>query len=266
MLSSVWHDRASGEAALSALDKLAEDGLPMVGSEQAAALPAAASTKAHPVSVEFRDLGFVHHGSRDPVFEGFNLSIAPGEHVALLGPSGSGKSTLLALLAGLAETRHGRILIDDTTLDDANAAQIRTRMAWIGQNPHLFAGSIAGNIRLHRNDVSRDAVADALRLAALDHVAEAHGNAMIGENGAGLSGGEALRLTLARAAANRSAGLIIADEPTAHLDHRTASDITEALLTLASGRTLIVATHDPRLAERMDRVICLNEDFREIVR
>ncbi len=75
-----------------------------------------------------------------------------------------------------------------------------------------------------------------------------------------------MRLTLARAAANRSAGLIIADEPTAHLDHRTASDIAEALLTLSSGRTLIVATHDPLLAERMDRIIRLNEDFREVAR
>ena len=266
MLSSVWHDRASGEAALSALEKLAEDGLPMVGADTDDIAPAKASGRVHPVSVEFRDLGFVHHGSRDPVFEGFNLHIAPGEHVALLGPSGSGKSTLLALLAGLAETRHGRILVDDVTLDDANAAELRTRMAWIGQNPHLFAGSIAGNIRLHRDDISRDAIAAALKLASLDHVAEAHGNAMIGENGAGLSGGEALRLTLARAAANRSAGLIIADEPTAHLDHRTASDITEALLTLASGRTLIVATHDPVLAGRMDRIIRLNEGFREVAR
>ncbi|PRX09126.1 UNVERIFIED_ORG: ATP-binding cassette subfamily C protein CydD [Martelella mediterranea] len=266
MLSSVWHDRAAGEAAISALDRLAEDGLSMVGAEQDGHLAEATAARPRPLSVEFRDLGFVHHGSRDPVFADFNLSVAPGEHVALLGPSGSGKTTLLALLAGLAEPRHGRILIDDTTLDDANAAELRTRMAWIGQNPHLFAGSIAGNIRLYRNDIARDAVADALALASLDHVAEAHGNAMIGENGAGLSGGEALRLTLARAAANRAAGLIIADEPTAHLDHRTAGDITEALLTLASGRTLIVATHDPLLAERMDRVIRLNEDFREVAR
>ncbi len=85
---------------------------------------------------------------------------------------------------------------------------------------------------------------------------------MIGENGAGLSGGEGLRLTLARAAATRGAGLILADEPTAHLDHHTAAEITEALLTLAAGRTLIVATHDPVLAARMDRVVHLAEDFR----
>ncbi|AQZ50573.1 thiol reductant ABC exporter subunit CydD [Martelella mediterranea] len=258
MLSSVWHDRAAGEAALSALDSLAEDGLSMVGGATADTAPASA----RPASVELRDLGFVHQGSKDPVFDGFDLTVRPGEHVALLGPSGSGKSTLLALIAGLAEARHGRIVIDDLTLADDTADRLRQRIAWIGQDPHLFAGSIASNIRLTREDISRDEIADALKLSALDTVAEAHGNAMIGENGAGLSGGEGLRLTLARAAATRGAGLILADEPTAHLDHHTAAEITEALLTLAAGRTLIVATHDPVLAARMDRVIHLAEDFR----
>ena len=258
MLSSVWHDRASGEAALSALDRLAEEGLQMVGTS-GMAVATRKQPDGQPVGVEFRDVSFVHQGSHDPVFESFNLNVRPGEHIALLGPSGSGKSTLLALLAGLAETRHGRILIDETTLTDITADSLRAKMAWIGQNPHLFAGSIAGNIRMQRDDVNRENIAAALRLASLDAVAEAHGNALVGENGAGLSGGEGLRLTLARAAANTGAGLILADEPTAHLDHTTANDITEALLTLASGRTLIVATHDPVLAERMDRIVTLND-------
>ena len=259
MLSSVWHDRASGEAALSALDSLAEQGLAMKGGETDASAPATT----RPASVEINALGFVHQGSRDPVFDGFDLTVRAGEHVALLGPSGSGKSTLLALIAGLATARHGSIAIDGITLDDDTADGLRRRIAWIGQNPHLFAGSIASNIRLTRDDIGRDDIAAALRLAELETVAEAHGNAMIGENGAGLSGGEGLRLTLARAAAAKGAGLILADEPTAHLDHHTAADITEALLALGQGRTLIVATHDPVLAARMDRIIHLAEDFRE---
>ncbi|WP_174802225.1 thiol reductant ABC exporter subunit CydD [Martelella limonii] len=260
MLSSVWHDRAAGEAALLALDGLAEDGLVMTGGDRPVETP---ETAARPAGVTLADLSFVHQGSRDPVFEGFDLSVAPGEHVALLGPSGSGKSTLLALIAGLAEPRRGAITIDGVRLDHDTADRLRSRIAWIGQNPHLFAGSIASNIRLTRDGIGRDAIARALRLAALDGVAEAHGNAMIGENGAGLSGGEGLRLTLARAAASQNAGLILADEPTAHLDHQTAADITGALLALAHGRTLIVATHDPVLAGRMDRVIRIADDFRE---
>ena len=85
----------------------------------------------------------------------------------------------------------------------------------------------------------------------------ARGSAPIGEGGAGLSGGEALRLALARIAVTPQAELILADEPTAHLDPVTAGEITDALLRLAQGRTLIVATHDPRLAVRMDRSIRL---------
>ena len=81
---------------------------------------------------------------------------------------------------------------------------------------------------------------------------------MIGEGGFGLSGGEALRLALARASATPQAGLVLADEPTAHLDRETAREITESLLRVSRGKTLVVATHDPVLAARMDRVITLN--------
>ena len=83
------------------------------------------------------------------------------------------------------------------------------------------------------------------------------GPALIGENGVGLSGGEASRLALARIAAKPGVGLILADEPTAHLDTTTAEAVTETLLALAKGRTLIVATHDPVLAARMNRVVRL---------
>lgn len=80
---------------------------------------------------------------------------------------------------------------------------------------------------------------------------------MIGENGAGLSGGETLRLALARAAVGIRPGLILVDEPTAHLDSVTAAEITDRLLAIAKGTTLVVATHDPALAARMDRVVML---------
>lgn len=130
-------------------------------------------------------------------------------------------------------------------------------MAWIGQNPHIFAGSLAANVTLGRSGIDDDTIARALAALRLDHVARARGSAPIGEGGAGISGGEALRLALARIAVTRQAELILADEPTAHLDPVTAGEITDALLRLARGRTLIVATHDPRLAARMDRSIRL---------
>jgi ATP-binding cassette subfamily C protein CydD len=130
-------------------------------------------------------------------------------------------------------------------------------MAWIGQRPHIFPGTIIDNIRLGRADVGSNEIADALAFAHLDRALRECDSGSIGENGVGLSGGEALRLALARIAVTPSADLILADEPTAHLDIDTAQEITTGLLRLAVGRTLVLATHDPALASRMDRIVRL---------
>jgi ATP-binding cassette subfamily C protein CydD len=136
-------------------------------------------------------------------------------------------------------------------------------MAWIGQRPHIFAGTMNSNITLGRPEVSPHTVQQAIDLACLRRVATQRGTASIGESGAGLSGGEALRLAIARAAATPHIDIILADEPTAHLDTETARDITDALLAVARGRTLVVATHDPVLAARMGRVIHIDASVRE---
>jgi ATP-binding cassette subfamily C protein CydD len=133
-------------------------------------------------------------------------------------------------------------------------------MAWIGQKPHIFAGSVRANVALGRTDVGAAQVASVLRFASLDGVPQAHPGVGLGEGGGGLSGGEAVRLALARAAVQTSAVLLLVDEPTAHLDSATAQQVTDALLQLAQGKTMIVATHDPVLAARMDRVIVLDAE------
>ncbi len=152
-------------------------------------------------------------------------------------------------------------MVGGRRLDAGTAFDLRGRMAWVGQQPHIFAGTIKGNIKLGRPDVSDRAVAEAISRLHLDKVAES--TSAVGEAGLGLSGGEALRLALARIAADEKADIILADEPTAHLDADTAAAITDALLSLAEGRTLVVATHDPLLAARMHRIIRLGEADRE---
>ncbi|MFB2603622.1 ATP-binding cassette domain-containing protein, partial [Rhizobium phaseoli] len=181
-------------------------------------------------------------------------------HLALLGASGSGKSTLLSLIAGLAPCSGGRIIIGGVELADAAAGNLRGAMAWIGQKPHIFVGTIAGNISLGRSGIARVDITDALGVARLGKVTEAYGDRPLGEGGIGLSGGEALRLAIARAACNPHLRLILADEPTAHLDAATAAEVTESLLSLARGRTLVVATHDPLLAARMHRSVRIDSD------
>lgn len=206
--------------------------------------------------VQLTDLGFAFPGEK-PVFQGFSLVVRPGEHVALVGGSGTGKTVLMSLLAGLLVPTAGRIEIDGQTLAPDTVRALRERMAWMGQRAHVFAAPVRDNIALGRPSVDDERVRQAITTARLDTVAQAHPGISLGEGGTGLSGGEAARLALARLMAAPEADLLLADEPTAHLDSETADQVAESLVTLARGRTLIVATHDPRLAARMDRVVQL---------
>jgi len=249
-LSGVWHDKASGQAALDALAALDKDLLALPG---ALAAPRTSHLHVAP-SVEIAGLGF-QHGAETTLFDDFALQIQAGEHVALVGASGSGKTTLLALIAGLAPAASGTVRIGGAVLDERSAAALRAGMAWIGQAPHVFPATVRGNVGLQRPGVSTLAVGRAIEFSGLGHVQHATPDASLGEGGTGLSGGELVRLALARASINPGAGLLLADEPTARLDRDTSSRVIDAMLELAQGRTLIVATHDLALAARIGRVI-----------
>ena len=249
-LSAVWHDRASGEAALQALGELGRDAQPLPGALAAPGRAAGQACALHLEQVRPQAPGGA------VTLPALTLDVRPGEHVALWSPSGSGKSLLLAQIAGLLPVAEpGRIHIDGQLLDGESAGRLRARMAWMGQSPHVFAGSVAENLRLGRPGFTFGELRQALRLAGLGKLAEARAGATLGEGGAGLSGGEIVRLALARLALSRDAGLLLVDEPTAHLDPATAAQVTDALLQLARGRTLIVATHDAELAAAMHRVV-----------
>jgi ATP-binding cassette subfamily C protein CydD len=257
-LSAVWHDRAAGEAALDAIDQLSHEAEPLPGGAAALASPAQAQAAGHEApGVQLHALRLSHRGE-DAMLADISARIAPGEHVALFGPSGCGKTTLLASIAGLLPVRGGSIEIGGAPMNDDNGARLREGMAWMDQRPHVFAGTVHANVALAQPRASRGRVQAAIRMAGLAHVDQAHPAATLGEGGQGLSGGEARRLALARLALRSpQAHLLLVDEPTAHLDSETARQVSDALIELAQGRTLIVATHDPVLAARMDRVIPL---------
>lgn len=255
-LAAVWHDKASGEAALKELEQLQHAGLALPGALAPQAKPATGRAPVAP-SVDIEGLVFQHPGEA-PLFDGEDLYVRAGEHVALVGPSGSGKTTLLSIVAGLAPAG-GAVRIGGVPLDDSSAAGLRACMAWIGQKPHVFSGSVRGNVSLERDGIDSAAAGAAVRRAGLGHVAHATPGDSLGEGGIGLSGGELVRLALARAVCAPQAGLLLADEPTAHLDRDTATGVIDALLELAQGRTLIVATHDLTLAARLGRVVRIGE-------
>lgn len=257
-LAAVWHDRASGEAALAALDRLGRDAAPVLGGAGTAPVRLTAAP-----GIRVSGLRFRHPGREAAALDGIDLEIVAGSSVALLGESGGGKSTLLALLAGLGRPDAGTIRIGGHALTADSATALRAGIAWIGQGPHVFEGSLIRNVALGRPGIDRAAADAALAFARLDQVAAARGAAPVGEGGLGLSGGEAQRLAIARAAADPDARLILADEPTAHLDAATSAEVTDRLLALARGRTLVVATHDPVLAARLSRQVRLDGSGRQ---
>jgi ATP-binding cassette subfamily C protein CydD len=178
-----------------------------------------------------------------------------------MGPSGAGKSALLHAIAGLIDGIEGQVAIDGIFLANETAGNLRRRIAWVGQEPYVRQASLARNLQLGEELPDPERAAAALAKARLAKRVGRMRHQMrtqIGENGAGLSGGEFRRLAIARALL-ADAPMILADEPTADLDGVTADEVRSALLEAARGKTLIVATHDVDLARRMDRVVTLCE-------
>ncbi|MFJ1896858.1 thiol reductant ABC exporter subunit CydD [Streptomyces sp. NPDC088115] len=198
-------------------------------------------------------------GRTEPSLAGASLVVEEGETVALVGPSGVGKSTLLNVVLGFAAPDEGRVRVGGTDLADLSPERWRERIAWVPQRPHLFAGTIAENVRLARPEADDSAVTAALRDAgAYDFVAALPDGAatLLGEDGAGLSAGQRQRLALARAfLADRP--VLLLDEPTASLDGETEAGIVEAVRRLAAGRTVLLVVHRPALLSVADRVVTL---------
>ncbi|MDI6836878.1 MAG: thiol reductant ABC exporter subunit CydD, partial [Rhizobiaceae bacterium] len=247
-LAAAWHDKA---AALAVAGELAErDCRPVpriLGrGAKAGALSAGALT------IATKGLRY-EAGGREIAFP--DIEIMPGERVAICGPSGVGKTTLINLLCGLARPSAGRVEIGGRPLDDDLADAWRAMIGFVGQHPHMLNASLRTNIALadHRVDAGR--LEAALAAAAADSVMAAlprGPDTRLGENGSGVSGGEARRLTIARAI-YADAKVVFADEPTADLDPATAVKVVKALESIGKlGTTLVVATHDPRLVARFD--------------
>ncbi|MER6139365.1 thiol reductant ABC exporter subunit CydD [Streptomyces sparsogenes] len=200
-----------------------------------------------------------HPGRAEPSLAATSFEILPGETVALVGPSGAGKTTLLNALLGFAEPTAGRVLVAGRDLASLDPESWRRQIAWVPQRPHLFAGTIADNVRLARPDADEAAVRAALRdagaLGFVDALPQG-ADTRLGEMGAGLSAGQRQRIALARAfLADRP--VLLLDEPTAGLDGETEAAVVEAVRRLAEGRTVLLVVHRPALLAVADRVVRL---------
>ncbi|MFI8927257.1 thiol reductant ABC exporter subunit CydD [Streptomyces sp. NPDC053474] len=241
-----YHAAAEGLAAAEEIFEVLETPVPAGGS---------APVPAGPLRVE--DLAVRYPGRAADAVSGVSFTVGRGETVALVGPSGSGKSTLLNALLGFVEPTAGRVCVGDADLADVSLERWREQVAWVPQRPHLFAGSIADNVRLARPDADDGAVREALRAAGALEFVDAlplGAETALGEDGAGLSAGQRQRVALARAfLADRP--VVLLDEPTAALDGATEAGVVEAVRRLAVGRTVVLVVHRPALLAVADRVV-----------
>jgi ATP-binding cassette, subfamily C, bacterial CydCD len=210
-------------------------------------------------SVRITNLDVTYAGRRIPALHGADLVVEPGEVVALTGPSGCGKSTLLDVVLGLRRPGSGQVLLGGVDLGDLDMDAWRAGIGWVPQRPHLFARTVADNVRIGRPDASDADVADALEAAGLAAAVRRLPRGVetvLGQGGAGLSAGERQRLALARAFV-RDAPLLVLDEPTASLDAETETEVLDAVRRLTEGRTALVVAHRPALVALADRVVVL---------
>jgi ABC-type multidrug transport system fused ATPase/permease subunit len=205
------------------------------------------------------DIEVTYPGRGQPALRRISFGVDPAEVVAVVGPSGCGKSTLLGVLLGLIWPDSGSVRIGGFDLRELDIGSWRSRLAWVPQHPHLFAASMADNVRLGRPDAPADAVAGAVADAGLDEVVDRLPRGLdtrLGERGAGLSAGERQRVALARAFL-LDARLLLLDEPTANLDGATEETVLGGIRRLVEGRTVLLVAHRPELVALADRVVSL---------
>jgi ATP-binding cassette subfamily C protein CydD len=215
--------------------------------------------KKDPLHLQIEDVHLAFAGGQRPALQGVSFQLRQGEQVAMVGASGAGKSTTLNLLLGFLVPDSGQIKVNGLPLAGMTPDSWRSHIAWIGQHPVLFQGTIKDNILIGRPQASAMQVEQAAGSArVLDfarHLPEGL-NTPVGEHGFGLSRGQAQRVALARAFL-KDAPLLLLDEPAAGLDAENEALIIKALETLSRGRTVLMLTHRLTNLNRMSRIMVL---------
>lgn len=210
--------------------------------------------------VEAQGVSFAYEG-RGGTLEDISFEAVPGQRIAVVGQTGAGKSTLMSLLIRLYDPREGRILIDGTDIRKLKLGSLRDQVSVVLQEPLLFSGTIADNIRYGKLDAPMDEVIAAAEAAnAHDFISRLPDGyeTELGERGAQLSGGERQRICVARAFL-RDAPILLLDEPTSSIDSKTESVILDALDELMVGRTSFMVAHRLSTVRHADQILVLRD-------
>ena len=212
--------------------------------------------------ITIEHLGFSYPGRQaQPAISDLSLHIRPGETLALVGPSGAGKSTLFDLLLHFYQPDSGQILIDGLDTAELSLEALRRCFALVPQNPALFHGSVADNIRYARPGAEQSDVEQAARIAHADEFIQALPQGYdtpLGDAGLGLSGGQKQRLAIARALL-ADAPILLLDEATSALDAESEHLIQQAMPALTAGRTTLVIAHRLATVRDADRIAVLEQ-------
>ncbi len=255
-LAEVWNElqRASG-----GMGRIAE----LLQESPRITAPATPRHLVQPVrgEIRFEQVSFRYPSRPDlPALDGFDLSVRPGETVALVGPSGAGKSTVLSMLLRFHNVQAGTIRLDGVDVRELDPTELREQIALVPQHPTLFAASAADNIRYGRLEATDAEVLAAAEAAEADdfirELPEGF-DSQLGERGARLSGGQQQRIAIARALL-KDAPVLLLDEATSALDAQSERAVQHALERLMEGRTTLVVAHRLATVLKADRIVVMD--------
>lgn len=210
-------------------------------------------------AVSFRDVSFSYPNTDKPAVDHFNLDVKAGETVALIGHSGSGKTTVANLVLRTLAPSSGTIAFDGHDVSRVPLDWVRAQIALVPQDPYLFYGTIADNLRLAKPDATDEELIEAAKAANIWDFIQASPaglNTLVGERGLSLSGGQVQRIAIARALL-KNAPIIVLDEPTSQIDLETESVIHEALERLTAQRTVLLIAHRLKTVQSADRIVVM---------
>ena len=210
--------------------------------------------------IEFRNVSFAYEEDGVKALDGVNFSIEAGEKVAIIGRIGSGKSTIEKLILGLYSTNEGSILIDEIDIEQIDPADLREHISYVPQDINLFRGSVKTNIKAKFPHATDEAMLKAARLSGTDEFVRQHPHGyemLVGERGAGLSGGQRQSVGIARAFLNDTK-IVLLDEPTNAMDSLSELRFMNNIQAHMSDETMILVTQKMNLLSLVDRVIVIH--------
>lgn len=213
-------------------------------------------------NIVFKNVSFEYPDDHNTVFKNLNLSVSPGEKVAIVGPSGGGKTTLCNLIPRFYDTTGGTIFIDGHDIKEFTLKSLRRNIGMVQQDVYLFSGTVFENISYGKPNSSFEEVKEAARRAGADEfiskLKDGY-NTYVGERGVKLSGGQKQRISIARIFL-KNPPIIILDEATSALDNESEFEVAKSLNALAQGRTTITIAHRLSSIKNSDRILVLTCD------